>query len=100
VASVAEAVLCAGSDSRDFRRRWRGRRRSRIRVCGHWITRSLRVRACLREAELLTLTDRIGRIIDDSEDSVRIYRVPRGTFGSVGVLGIAGRLSHAESLVL
>ncbi|WP_304450665.1 CRISPR-associated endonuclease Cas2 [Nocardiopsis sp. YSL2] len=52
------------------------------------------------DAEVLTLTDRIERIIDDSEDSVRIYRVPRGTFSSVNTLGIARRLPHGDSLVL
>ncbi|MCK9872374.1 MULTISPECIES: CRISPR-associated endonuclease Cas2 [Nocardiopsis] len=51
-------------------------------------------------ADLLKLTDAIGRIIDDTQDSIRIYRVPKGTFGAVGTLGIAQRLPHAESLVL
>lgn len=52
------------------------------------------------EAELLTLTDRIERIIDDSEDSIRVYRVPKGTFSSVKTLGIAQRLPHGDSLIL
>lgn len=52
------------------------------------------------DKELLTLIDALQDIIDDTEDSIRIYRVPRGSFTSVRTLGVARRLPHDDALVL
>lgn len=52
------------------------------------------------EPELLTLLDEIQRIIADKEDSIRIYRVPKGSFRSVKVLGTARALPHDDALIL
>jgi CRISPR-associated protein Cas2 len=50
--------------------------------------------------ELLTLIDSLENIIEDTEDSIRIYRVPRGSFTSVRTLGIARHFPHDDALIL
>ncbi|GAB3214002.1 CRISPR-associated protein, Cas2 family [Marinactinospora thermotolerans DSM 45154] len=52
------------------------------------------------DADLVRLNDALHRIIDDTEDSIRIYRMNRGSFKAVEVLGAARRLPHDEALVL
>jgi CRISPR-associated protein Cas2 len=52
------------------------------------------------DKELLTLMDALQDIINDTEDSIRIYRVPRGSFTSVRTLGVARHLPHDDALVL
>ncbi len=52
------------------------------------------------QQELLTLIDGFENIIDDTEDSIRIYRVPRGSFTSVRTLGVARRLPHDDALIM
>lgn len=52
------------------------------------------------EQELLTLLDELDRIIDESEDSIRIYRVPRGSFTTVRTLGAARPMPHDDALIL
>ncbi|GAB3474532.1 CRISPR-associated endonuclease Cas2 [Nocardiopsis coralliicola] len=51
-------------------------------------------------ADLVRLNDAFHRIIDDTEDSIRIYRMSRGSFKTVEVLGAARRLPHDGALVL
>lgn len=52
------------------------------------------------DAELLKLNDSLQRIIDDTEDSIRIYRVPKGSFRKVNTIGTARPLPHDDALVL
>lgn len=52
------------------------------------------------DSELLTLLDEVDRLIDHSEDSIRVYRVPRGTFTTVRTLGTARPLPHRDALVM
>ncbi|WP_019632231.1 CRISPR-associated endonuclease Cas2 [Actinomadura atramentaria] len=52
------------------------------------------------DADLLTLLDKIQRIIDGAEDSIRVYRVPKGSFRTVKTLGIAEPLPHDDALIL
>jgi CRISPR-associated protein Cas2 len=52
------------------------------------------------DADLVRLNDSFRRIIKDGEDSIRIYRMNRGAFEKVTVLGVAERLPHDQSLVL
>jgi CRISPR-associated protein Cas2 len=52
------------------------------------------------EPELLTLIDKVRRIIDHDEDSIRIYRVPKGSFRTVHTYGTAQPLPHDDALVL
>lgn len=52
------------------------------------------------EPEILTLLDEIQRIIADKEDSIRIYRVPKGSFRTVKTLGTAQPLPHEDALIL
>lgn len=52
------------------------------------------------DAELLTLVDEAGSIIDDEHDSVRLYRLTAGSFAQVRILGNATHLPHRDPLVL
>lgn len=52
------------------------------------------------EPELLSLLDKVQRIIADGEDSIRIYRVPKGSFRTVTTLGTAKPLPHDDALVM
>jgi CRISPR-associated protein Cas2 len=52
------------------------------------------------QQDLLTLIDGLENIIDDAEDSIRIYRVPRGSFTSVRTLGVARHLPHDDALIM
>ncbi|MEU8124442.1 CRISPR-associated endonuclease Cas2 [Spirillospora sp. NPDC049024] len=52
------------------------------------------------EPELLLLIDKMQRIIDHDEDSIRIYKVPKGSFRSVRVFGTAKPLPHDDALIL
>lgn len=52
------------------------------------------------DSDLLTLLDQIQRIIDHTEDSIRIYRVPKGSFTTVRTLGIAALLPHDDALIM
>ncbi|MFC4049053.1 CRISPR-associated endonuclease Cas2 [Actinomadura syzygii] len=52
------------------------------------------------DSELLTLLDAIKRIIADQEDSIRIYKVPKGSFRAVKTLGTAKPLPHDDALIM
>lgn len=52
------------------------------------------------DAELLTLIDDIHRLIENTEDSIRIYKVPTGSFQSVRTIGTAQLLPHRDPLIL
>ncbi|MBF6062055.1 CRISPR-associated endonuclease Cas2 [Nocardia terpenica] len=52
------------------------------------------------DAELLTLTDSIHRMIENTEDSIRIYQVPTGSFKTVRTIGTAELLPHHDPLIL
>lgn len=52
------------------------------------------------EPELLALVDKIQRIIAHEEDSIRIYRIPRGSFRNVKMLGTAKPLPHDDALIM
>ncbi len=52
------------------------------------------------DVELLKLLDQVDRLIDHVEDSVRVYRVPLGTFTSVRALGAAELLPHRDPMII
>ena len=52
------------------------------------------------EADLLTLTDSITKIIDNAHDNIRIYRMQTGAFQSARTLGQAIALPHRDPLIL
>ncbi|WP_028478995.1 CRISPR-associated endonuclease Cas2 [Nocardia sp. CNY236] len=52
------------------------------------------------EAELLILIDSIHRLIENTEDSIRIYKIPKGSFKSVRAIGTAQVLPHGDPLIL
>jgi CRISPR-associated protein Cas2 len=52
------------------------------------------------DPELLTLIDKVQRIIDHDQDSIRIYRVPKGSFRTVDTYGTANALPHDDALIL
>jgi len=52
------------------------------------------------EPGLLTLLDRIGRIIDSDQDSIRIYRMHAGAFDTVRTLGTAHAMPHRGPLIM
>ncbi|MDA2809045.1 MULTISPECIES: CRISPR-associated endonuclease Cas2 [Nocardiopsis] len=52
------------------------------------------------EADLVRLNDQLARIIDEEEDSIRVYRMNRGSFKAVATMGRARALPHDDALVL
>ncbi|MFC3996512.1 CRISPR-associated endonuclease Cas2 [Nocardiopsis sediminis] len=52
------------------------------------------------DADVLRLNDALLRIISDTEDSIRIYRMHQGSFKAVTTLGAARPLPHDGALVL
>ncbi|MBX9386933.1 CRISPR-associated endonuclease Cas2 [Streptomonospora sp. S1-112] len=52
------------------------------------------------DADWVRLSHTLHRIINDAEDSIRVYRLKAGTFKAVSVLGTARRLPHDDALVL
>ncbi|POM27790.1 CRISPR-associated endonuclease Cas2 [Actinomadura rubteroloni] len=52
------------------------------------------------DADLLVLLDKVQRIIDHDQDSIRIYRVPKGSLRDVKTLGTAAPLPHDDALIL
>ncbi|GAA4895757.1 CRISPR-associated endonuclease Cas2 [Streptomonospora salina] len=52
------------------------------------------------DADWVRLNNAFQRIIDDEDDSIRVYRMDRGSFKSVTILGRARRLPHDDALVL
>lgn len=52
------------------------------------------------EKALLQLTNDLQNLIDDDTDSVRIYRLSRGSIDTVHTLGTADVHPHREDLVL
>ena len=52
------------------------------------------------DADLLTLTDSISRIIDHDHDSIRIYRMRAGAFQSASGLGTGIPLPHRDPLII
>ena len=52
------------------------------------------------DAELFSLINSIHRAIDNTEDSIRIYKVPNGSFKSVRTIGTAQLLPHHDPLIL
>lgn len=81
-----------------------GRRRLRkvAQVCegyGLRVQKSVFEVVCT-DADLLTLTDRISRIIDHQHDSIRIYRMHAGAFQSASSLGTAASLPHRDPLIM
>jgi CRISPR-associated protein Cas2 len=81
-----------------------GRRRLRrvAKTCegyGLRVQRSVFEVVCT-DPELLTLTRELEKIIKDTEDSIRIYRVSQGTFTTVHTLGLARPLPHNSAVIL
>lgn len=81
-----------------------GRRRLRqmAKLCegyGHRVQKSVFEITC-SDAELLTLLDGARRIIEESDDSVRIYRLPANGFATVHRLGVAEAVPHHDPLIL
>lgn len=81
-----------------------GRRRLRqmAKLCegyGHRVQKSVFEITC-SDAELLTLLDGARRIIEESDDSVRIYRLPANGFAMVHRLGVAEAVPHHDPLIL
>lgn len=81
-----------------------GRRRLRqmAKLCegyGHRVQKSVFEITCT-DAELLTLLDSASRIIDASDDSVRVYRLPSNGFETVYRLGVAEPAPHHDPLIL
>ncbi len=52
------------------------------------------------EPGLLTLLDRISRVIEGELDSIRIYRMNAGTFKAVRTLGTARTVPHRDPLIM
>ncbi len=52
------------------------------------------------DTDLPTLADRITRIIDHAHDSIRIYRMHAGSFGSVQTIGLAAPMPHRDPLII
>jgi CRISPR-associated protein Cas2 len=52
------------------------------------------------DADLLTLTDSISRVIDHDHDSIRIYRMRAGAFQSARSLGAGIPLPHRGPLIM
>jgi CRISPR-associated protein Cas2 len=81
-----------------------GRRRLRqvAKACegfGHRVQKSVFEIVCT-PADLLILIDRIARIIDTGQDSIRVYRMHQGAFDTVRTLGSAQIVPHRDPLVL
>ncbi|MET9343632.1 CRISPR-associated endonuclease Cas2 [Nonomuraea sp. NPDC003804] len=81
-----------------------GRRRLRqmAKLCegyGHRVQKSVFEITCT-DAELLTLIDAATRIIEASDDSVRVYRLPSNGFATVHRLGVAEPAPHHDPLIL
>ncbi|MDX3101087.1 CRISPR-associated endonuclease Cas2 [Nonomuraea angiospora] len=81
-----------------------GRRRLRqmAKLCegyGHRVQKSVFEITCT-DAELLTLLDSATRIIEASDDSVRVYRLPSNGFDTVHRLGVAEPAPHHDPLIL
>ncbi|GAA3472243.1 CRISPR-associated endonuclease Cas2 [Nonomuraea roseola] len=81
-----------------------GRRRLRrmAKLCegyGHRVQKSVFEITCT-DAELLTLLDAATRIIEVSDDSVRVYRLPSNGFATVHRLGVAEPAPHHDPLIL
>ncbi|MFC4912985.1 CRISPR-associated endonuclease Cas2 [Actinomadura gamaensis] len=80
----------------------RGRLRKVAKLCegyGMRVQKSVFEIVCT-EPELLTLIDKIQRTIDDDEDSIRIYKIPKGSFRTVQMLGTARPLPHDDALIM
>ena len=52
------------------------------------------------DADLLKLKDQISRVIDQANDSIRIYKMQSGAFKNASALGTAGALPHHGPLIL
>jgi CRISPR-associated protein Cas2 len=52
------------------------------------------------EADLLTLTDTMNKIIDHHRDSIRIYRMHSGAFRAARCLGMSPGLPHRDPIIL
>ncbi|RCV53961.1 CRISPR-associated endonuclease Cas2 [Marinitenerispora sediminis] len=52
------------------------------------------------EPGVLTLIDRIGRVIDDEADSIRVYRLPPDGFTVVRTLGAARAVGHNDAIII
>jgi CRISPR-associated protein Cas2 len=81
-----------------------GRRRLRqmAKLCegyGHRVQKSVFEITCT-DAELLTLLDGANRIINPTEDSVRIYRLPANGFTALHRLGNAEPAPHHDPLIM
>lgn len=51
------------------------------------------------EADWLTLQHDLLEVIDDEHDSIRVYTVPRGTFGAARRLGHSPPTGHNDPLI-
>jgi len=81
-----------------------GRRRLRqvAQVCegyGLRVQKSVFEIVCT-DADLLTLKDRITRIIDQANDSICIYKMQSGSFRSAITIGTATALPHSTPLIM
>ncbi|MEV0196357.1 CRISPR-associated endonuclease Cas2 [Nonomuraea sp. NPDC050691] len=81
-----------------------GRRRlgQMAKLCegyGHRVQKSV-FEITRTDAELLALLDSAPRIIDASDDSVRVYRLSSNGFDTVHCLGVAEPAPHHDSLIL
>jgi CRISPR-associated protein Cas2 len=52
------------------------------------------------DADLLTLTDSITRVIDHDRDSIRIYKMQSGAFQDARPLGTATAMPHRDPLIM
>lgn len=81
----------------------RGQRRLRqmARLCegyGTRVQKSVFEIVCT-DAQLVTLMHQARAIADSDEDSIRIYRVPVGTFTKAAMIGTASPVPHREPLI-
>ena len=52
------------------------------------------------DAQLVTLLHQAQTIADPDEDSIRVYRMPAGTFTKAFMIGTANAVPHRDSLIL
>lgn len=81
-----------------------GRRRLRrvAKVCegfGQRVQKSVFEIVCAK-TDLLVLADRLARIIDGSQDSIRIYQMHQGGFQAVRTIGTAQIVPHRDPLII
>ena len=81
-----------------------GRRRLRhvAKICegyGLRVQKSVFEIVCT-DADLITLTASVTRVIDHAHDSIRIYRMQAGAFKAATTIGTAIAMPHRDPLIL